>query len=88
MTYTELRRMTAGRFSKVVETENSIVIGTLGSLNEQNTTYEVIIHLARIYNINTEVGIFKYHFITQEGAIKKGCTLPVNNYNQFIEFFK
>lgn len=34
MTYTELRRMTAGRFSKVAETENSIVIGTLGSLNE------------------------------------------------------
>lgn len=88
MTYTELKRMTAGRFSKVAETENSIVIGTLGSLNEQNTTYEVIIHLARFYNINTEAGQFKYHFITTEGAIKRGCTLPANNYNQFIEFFK
>lgn len=88
MTHAELRRITAGRFSKLAETENSIVVGTLGSLSEQNTTYEVIIHLARFYNINTEVGKFKYHFITPEGAIKKGCTLPVNNYNQFIEFFK
>lgn len=30
-------------------------------------------------------GVFGYHFITKEGA-KKYSNLPVNNYNNFIEF--
>lgn len=30
-------------------------------------------------------GVFGYHFITKEGA-EKYSNLPVNNYNNFIEF--
>ena len=47
MTHTELQKMTVGRFTKVTETGNSIVVGTIGSLNADNTTYEVILYLAR-----------------------------------------
>lgn len=75
-----------GKFTKVAETNNSIVIGTIGSLKE--ATYEEIIRMARFYNINTDPGKFGYHLITPAGAVKRGCKLPVNNYNGFIEIFK
>lgn len=87
MTHAELRNLTAGRFAKVAKTENSIVIGTIGSLNEGNTTYDVILYLAKHFGISTEPDIFKYHCITADGAVKRGCKLPVNNYNEFIEIF-
>lgn len=88
MTHTELQKITAGRFTKVAQTGNSIVIGTIGSLNADNTTYEVILYIARYYNISTEPGKFRYHRITAEGAIKRGCKLPTGNYKEFIEIFK
>lgn len=88
MTHTELQKITAGRFTKVAQTANSIVIGTIGSLNADNTTYEVILYLARYYNIGTEPDRFRYHRITAEGAVKRGCKLPTGNYNEFIEIFK
>lgn len=88
MTHTELQKMTAGRFTKVAETENSVVIGTIGSLNADNTTHEVILYLARYYNISTEPDKFRYHCITEAGAVKRGCKLPTENYNEFIEIFK
>lgn len=88
MTHTELQKMTAGRFTKVAETGNSVVVGTIGSLNADNITYEVILYLARYYNISIEPGKFCYHCITAEGAVKRGCKLPTGNYNEFIEIFK
>lgn len=87
MTHTELQKLTAGRFSKLAETKNSIVVGTIGSLNEENTTYDVILHIAKFYNINTAPDKFGYHLITAEGAKKRGVKMPVGNYNEFIEFF-
>lgn len=88
MTHTELQKMTSGRFTKVAQTGNSIVIGTIGSLNADNATYEVILYIARYYNISTEPDKFRYHCITAEGAVKRGCKLPTGNYNEFIEIFK
>lgn len=88
MTHTEFQKMTAGRFTKVAETENSVVVGTIGSLNTDNTTNEVILYLARYYNISTEPDKFRYHCITPEDAVKRGCKLPTRNYNEFIEIFK
>lgn len=75
-----------GKFSKVVETRNSIVIGTIGDLIE--TTYDEVVEIAKFYNISTESDRFKWHCITPEGAKKRGCKFPVSNYNEFIEFFK
>ena len=75
-----------GKFKKVAETNNSVVIGTIGALKE--TTNEEVIKIARFYNIRTELDKFIYHCITPEGAVKRGCKLPVNNYNEFIEIFK
>lgn len=88
MTHTELQKMTAGKFAKVAETENSIVVGTIGALTEGNTSYEIILHIAKYYNIRTEPDKFKYHCITVDGATKRGCKLSVNNFNEFIEIFK
>ena len=76
----------SGRFTKVAETNNSIVVGTIGALKE--ATYDEVLEIARFYNISTEPDKFKYHCITPEGAVKRGCKLPVNNYNEFIEIFK
>lgn len=73
MTHTEIQRMTAGRFIKVAQTENSIVIGTIGRLNADNTTHEVILYLTRYYNISTDADKFRYHMITAEDAVKRGC---------------
>ena len=73
-------------FTKVADTTNSIVVGTIGDLKE--VTYDEILHIARFYNISTEPGKFAYHIITPEGAIKRGCKLPVSNYNEFLEIFK
>lgn len=75
-----------GKFAKVAETNNSIVVGTIGAL--EVTTYDNVLQIARFYNISTEPDKFKYHCITPEGAIKRGCKLPVDNYNEFIEIFK
>lgn len=88
MTHTELQKITAGRFTKVAETENSIVIGTIGALTEEKTNHNAILHIAKYYNINTESDKFKYYCITAEGAKKRDCNLPVNNFNEFIEIFK
>lgn len=75
-----------GRFTKAAETNNSVVVGTIGALKE--ATYDEVLEIARFYNINTEPDKFKYHCITQEGAISRGCKLPTNDYNEFIEIFK
>lgn len=75
-----------GKFSKVVETNNSIVVGTIGDLIE--ATYDDVVEISKFYNISTEPNKFKWHCITQEEAKKRGCKFPVNNYNEFIEFFK
>ena len=88
MTHTEIQKMTAGRFTKVVETENSVIVGTLGNLDGENTTHEVVVYIANFYNIDTTPDRFRYHKITAEGAKKRGCKLPTNNYNEFIEIFK
>ena len=88
MTHTELQKMTVGRFTKVAETGNSIVVGTIGSLNADNTTYKSFCILQDTYNISIEPGKFCYHCITAEGAVKRGCKLPTGNYNEFIEIFK
>lgn len=88
MTYLEIKKMTAGRFTKVAETQNSVIIGTLGSLDGENTTHEIVVYIAKFYNIDTTPDKFRYHKITAEGAKKRGCKLPTSNYNEFIEFFK
>ena len=88
MTHTEIQKMTAGRFSAVARTENSIIVGTLGSLDGENTTHEVVVYIANFYNIDTAPDKFRYHKITADGAKKRGCKLPANNYNEFIEILK
>lgn len=88
MTNTELRKITEGRFTKVAENENSVIVGTLGSLDSDNTTQEIVVYIAQFYNIETSADKFGYHFIIADGAKKKGCKLPTRNYNQFIEIFK
>ena len=77
-----------GRFSKVAETENSIVVGLIGTLNEGNIKRSEILDIARFYGISTDPDKFGYHMLTIEGAVKRGCTLPVENYNGFLEIFK
>lgn len=74
-----------GCFCKIGRTENSIIVGTIGAL--KIPTYDEILQIAIFYNINTELGVFSYHFITKAGAEKRGCKFPLNNYNEFIEFF-
>ena len=88
MTHLELQKMTAGRFAKVAETENGVIVGTLGSLDGENTTHEIVVYIAKFYNICTAPDKFGYHKITADGAKKRGCKLPANNYNEFIEIFK
>lgn len=87
MTHTDLQKLTAGKFTKVAKTENSIVVGTLGSLTEEKTTYDVVLYMAKYYGISIEPDRFRYHVITAEGAAKRGCNLPTDNYNEFIEIF-
>ena len=77
----------SGRFTKVAKTENSVVVGLVGSLNTENIEYNEILDIAGFYGISTGPDNFGYHFITPEGATKRGCKLPVNNYNGFIEIF-
>ena len=88
MTHLEIQKMTAGRFAKVAEIENSIIFGTLGNLDSENTTHEIVVYIAKFYNIDTTPDKFRYHKITAEEAKKRGCKLPTNNYNEFIEIFK
>lgn len=87
MTHTELQKLTSGRFTKVANTENSIVIGTIGSLTKENITYEVILYFANYFGISTDPDRFKYNLITADSAVGKGCKLPSGNYNEFIEIF-
>ena len=78
----------SGKFTKVAETENSVIIGTVGNLTADELTYDNILYIASFYGISTEPDKFHYHMITADGAAKKGCKLPVRNYNEFIEYFK
>lgn len=78
----------SGRFGKVAETENSVVVGLVGALNPDSLEYKDIIDIASFYGVNTSPDKFGYHYITASGALKRGCKLPVNNYNGFLEIFK
>lgn len=73
----------AGCFTKIGESKNGVIVGTIGKLTIP--TYEEILGIAKFYNINTTPGVFGYHFITEEG-VEKYSNLPLNNYNNFIEF--
>ena len=74
----------AGCFTKIGESKNGVIVGTIGILTIP--TREELFEIAKFYNINTTPGVFGYHFITKEGA-EKYSNLPLNNYNNFIEFF-
>ncbi|MDU4971445.1 MAG: hypothetical protein E6X19_01865 [Hungatella hathewayi] len=74
-------------FSKILETETSIVVGLLGNSTEDNLDYKSVLKIAQFYNIKIEPDKFGYHFITSNGVIKKGYA-HVNNYNDFLEIFK
>lgn len=76
-----------GKFSKVAETDNSIIVGTLGILTEDKITFDIIKQIAEFYGINANPDKFQWHLITAEGAKRKGYKFPINNYNEFIEFF-
>lgn len=76
------------RYAKVAETENSVIIATVGNLTADELTYDNILYIASFYGISTEPDKFHYHMITADGAAKKGCKLPIRNYNEFIEYFK
>ena len=76
-----------GRFCKLATTDNSVVVGTLGTLTAEKLTQDIIVRIAHFYNINTNADQFRWHLITAEGAEKRGSKFPVNNYNAFIEFF-
>lgn len=73
----------AGCFTKIGESKNGVIVGTIGKLTIP--TYEEILEIAKFYNINTTPGVFGYHLITKDGA-EKYSNLPVSNYNNFIEF--
>lgn len=77
-----------GRFSKVVDTQNSVVVGVFGTLTEKTLTHNMIVDIARFYNLNIEPDKFVYHYITAGEAKEKGCKLPTGNFNAFLEIFK
>lgn len=77
----------SGRFEKVATTDNSIVIGLIGELTSENASHDDILKIASFYGVNTDPDKFGYHFITADGAKNRGCKLPTNNYNGFIEIF-
>ena len=77
----------SGRFGKVATTDNSIVVGLIGDLTIENITRDDILRIASFYVVNTDPDKFGYHFITADGAKSRGCKLPTNNYNGFIEIF-
>ena len=78
----------SGRFSKIAETENSIVIGLIGNVTMENIKYSDILKIAGFDGITTAPDLFCFHFITPDGAKKRGCKLPVANYTGFLELFK
>lgn len=82
-----MNRKISGRFTKVAKTENSVLVGLVGSLNAKTIEYSEILEIAGFYGINTDPDKFSYHFITPEGATRKGCKLPPNNFNGFLEIF-
>ena len=83
-----MNKRSVGQFTKIAKTENSVVVGLVGSLNSENIEHNDILEIAGFYGISTEPDKFGYHFITQEGATKRGCKLPVNNFNGLLEVFK
>ena len=76
-----------GKFTKVATTDNSIVVGLIGDLTIENIPHDDILRIASFYGANTEPDKFGYNFITADGAKSRGCKLPTNNYNGFIEIF-
>lgn len=76
-----------GRFTKAATTDNSIVVGLIGDLTIENIPHDDILEIASFYGVNTDPDKFCYHFITADGAKNRGCKLPTNNYNGFIEIF-
>ena len=76
-----------GKFTKVATTDNSVVVGLIGDLTIENIPHDDILRIASFYGANTEPDKFGYHFITADGAKSRGCKLPTNNYNGFIEIF-
>lgn len=75
------------RFGKVATTDNSIVVGLIGSLTSENIAHDDILKIASFYGVNTDPDKFGYHFIAADGAKNRGCKFPTNNYNGFIEIF-
>ena len=76
-----------GTFTKVATTDNSIVVGWIGDLTIENNPHDDILRIASFYGANTDPDKFGYHFITKEKTKSRGCKLPANNYNGFIEIF-
>jgi len=83
-------RNISGRFTKITDANNSVVVGLIGTMTDENTTYGEILKIAGFYNISTNPDTFGYHFITKEGVIKRlrPDIQPLNNYNGFLEIFK
>lgn len=46
----------AGCFTKIGESKNGVIVGTIGKLTIP--TYEEILEIAKFYNINTTPGVF------------------------------
>lgn len=46
----------AGCFTKIGESKNGVIVGTIGKLTIP--TYEEILGIAKFYNINTTPGVF------------------------------
>ena len=81
-------REIVGSFSKVADTGKSIVIGTLGKLDRESISHNMILEIAAFYNLNVIPEQFTYHFITPGCAEALGCKLPIGNYNCFLEIYK
>ena len=77
-----------GRFSTIAETEKSIVVGLIENITMENIEYSDILKIAGFYGISTAPDLFGFHFITPDGAKKRGCKLPVAIYTGFLELFK
>ena len=73
---------------KVAETKNSIIVGTVGNLAVADLTHSNILYIVSFYGVNTDPDKFGYHMIPPEGAKKRGCKFPINNFSEFLEIFK
>lgn len=81
-------REIVGHFSKVADTGKSIIVGTLGPMNRDNITHNIVLEIAAFYNLNVSPEQFVYHFITPGCAKALGCKLPTGNYNCFLEIYR